>query len=105
MFAQWLDERACKDKYEGTSKLWLTRESEPFSTDTLNYHAKKLFRDIGLDVDARDLTYYALRHSTGTYMTREEDLVAAADQLRRNTLPTEYDQAPVDDRRDALDGM
>jgi site-specific recombinase XerD len=105
MLAQWLDERACKEKYEETSKLWLTREAEPFSTDTLNYHAKKLFRDIGLDVDARDLTYYALRHSTGTYMTREEDLVAAADQLRRNTLPTEYDQAPVDDRRDALDGM
>lgn len=105
MLSHWLDERSLYDTYEDSDRLWLTREAKPFSTRTLNYHAKKLYRQAGFDVENRELTFYAIRHSTGTYMTREEDLVAARDQLRRNTLPTEYDQTPVDERRGALDNM
>jgi len=44
------------------------------------------------------------RHSTATYMAREEDLAAAQAQLRHKSPQTtmRYDQAPVEDRRDAL---
>lgn len=53
------------------------------------------------------MSWYTIRHSVGTYMAREEDLAAAASQLRHKSPETtmKYDQAPVDDRRDALDRM
>jgi integrase len=53
------------------------------------------------------MSWYSLRHSTGTYMTREEDLAAAQAQLRHRSPQTtmQYDQAPVEDRQDALDRM
>lgn len=40
-------------------------------------------------------------------LTREEDLTAAASQLRHKSTRTtvKYDQAPVKERRDALDKM
>jgi len=40
-------------------------------------------------------------------MTREEDLAAAQAQLRHRSAATtmKYDNAPVEDRRDALDRM
>lgn len=53
------------------------------------------------------MSWYAIRHSVGTYMTREEDLAAAQAQLRHKSPETtmRYDQTPVEDRRDALDKM
>lgn len=53
------------------------------------------------------MSWYTIRHSIGTYMTREEDLAAAKAQLRHKIPKTtmRYDQAPVEDRRDALNRM
>jgi integrase len=53
------------------------------------------------------MSWYAIRHSVGTYMTREEDLAAAQAQLRHKSPETtmKYDQTPVEDRQDALDRM
>jgi integrase len=55
----------------------------------------------------RDFSWYAIRHSTGTYMAREEGLAAAQSQLRhkREETTMKYDQAPVGDRRDVLNRM
>jgi len=55
----------------------------------------------------RDFSWYSIRHSTGTYMAREEGLAAAQAQLRHKDTATtmKYDQAPPGDRRDALDRM
>ena len=53
------------------------------------------------------MSWYAIRHSVGTYMTREEDLAAAKAQLRHKSVQTtmKYDAAPVEDRQDALKRM
>jgi integrase len=53
------------------------------------------------------MSWYTIRHSVGTYMTREEDLAAAQAQLRHTSeqATMKYDQTPVEDRRDALDRM
>ena len=53
------------------------------------------------------MSWYAIRHSVGTYMTREEDLAATQAQLRHKSKKTtmQYDQVPVEDRRDALNRM
>lgn len=61
----------------------------------------------GISVENRRMSWYTVRHSAGTYMAREEDLAAAASQLRHKNPQTtmKYDQAPVEDRRAALDRM
>jgi site-specific recombinase XerD len=101
---RWLEEREMYDKYDETDALWLTRHGNPYGSSSLRVLLDNL-RDIaGID---RELSWYAIRHSTGTYMTREEDLAAAQAQLRHKRVETtmKYDNVPVEDRRDALDRM
>lgn len=102
--ARWLDEREMYDKYDDTDQLWLTRHGNPYTGKSLRVLLDNL-RDIaGIE---RDFSWYAIRHSTGTYMAREEGLAAAQSQLRhrREETTMKYDQAPVEDRRNALDRM
>ncbi|PHQ38978.1 integrase [Halorubrum persicum] len=102
--ARWLEERELYEKYDDTDRLWLTRHGNPYSGSSLRYVLDAVCEEAGID---RDLSWYAIRHSTGTYMAREEGLAAAQSQLRHKSINTtaKYDQAPVEDRRDALDKM
>jgi len=107
MLARWIEERKTYEKYDGEDTLWLTRESNPYSSQSLGYLIKRLCDEVGISTDNRKLTWYSIRHSVGTYMTREEDLAAAQTQLRHKSEMTtmKYDQTPVEDRKDALDRM
>lgn len=102
--ARWLEEREMYEKYDDTDQLWLTRHSNPYGSSSLRYLLDNLCELAGIE---REPSWYALRHSTGTYMAREEDLAAAQSQLRHKRVETtmKYDQAPVEDRRDALNRM
>ncbi|WP_254830885.1 tyrosine-type recombinase/integrase [Haloglomus salinum] len=102
--AAWLDERSLYPKYDDTDQLWLTRHNNPYESHALAYVMDNLCEEAEID---RDLSWYAIRHSVGTYMTREEGLAAAQAQLRHQSPRTtmKYDQTPVEDRRDALDRM
>jgi len=104
---RWINERSLYDKYENTDRLWLTRENNPYQSTALKYVLERLCDSAGIDTEDRQLTWYAIRHSVGTYMTREEDLAAAKAQLRHRSAQTtmKYDQAPVEDRRNALRRM
>jgi integrase len=103
----WLTERKRYGVYEGRDELWLTREGNPYGTSALRHVLKRLFEIAGIDQKNRKISWYMIRHSVGTYMTREEGLAAAQAQLRHNSEKTtmRYDQAPVEERRDALDKM
>ena len=104
---RWLRERENYDKYEDTETLWLTREANPYQTTALRHLLSKLCEIAEIPTENRRMSWYAIRHSTGTYMTREEDLAAAQAQLRHKSAQTtmKYDQVPVEDRQDALDRM
>jgi integrase len=104
---RWLQERAMYEEYENTDTLWLTRENNPYQSTALKYVLEQLCDDAGIETADRQLTWYAVRHSVGTYMTREEDLAATKAQLRHRSVKTtmKYDQAPVEDRRNALRRM
>ena len=88
--------------YDGTEALWLTREENPYGSHSLKYVLGRPCEDAGISVGNRQLSWYSIRHSVGTYMTREEGLAAAQAQLRHKSEQTtmRYDQAPVEDRRD-----
>lgn len=101
---RWLNEREAYELYDDTEKLWLTREGNPYGSRSLGYLLENLC-DIGdISTESRKMSWYSIRHSTGTYLTREEDLAASQAQLRHQSPTTtmKYDQTPPEDRRDAL---
>lgn len=104
---RWLVERQQYEKYEGSEKIWLNRRANPYRYYSLNRILRDLCDKAGIDTSGRSLTMYAIRHSVGTLMAREEGLAAAQAQLRHKSERTtmRYDQAPIEDRRDALNRM
>ena len=107
MLRRWMDERELYDKYNDTDLLWLTRENNSYSSSSLKYLLRKLCETAGIPTENRQMTFYSVRHSVGTYMAREEGLAAAQSQLRHKSPLTtmKYDNAPAEDRRDALNRM
>jgi site-specific recombinase XerD len=99
-----LNERDYYDEYDDSDALWLTRHGNPYNSSSLRKVLHKLCEIAEIPVENRQMSWYTIRHSVGTYMTREEDLAAAKAQLRHKSPKTtmRYDQAPVEDRRDAL---
>jgi site-specific recombinase XerD len=95
------------DRYEGTDALWRTMCGNPYGSRSLGRLLRDLCDDAGIDYENRKMSWYAIRHSVGTYMTRERDLAATKAQLRHKSAKTtmKYDQVPVEDRQDALDKM
>lgn len=105
--SRWLEERAQYELYEDTDALWLTRFGNPYRSKSLRQVLKRLFDIAGIPTENRQVSWYIIRHSVGTYMAREDGLAAARAQLRHKSVRTtvRYDNAPVEDRRDALDRM
>lgn len=107
MLNRWLKERSARSKYDETDALWLTREGNRFGSSSLKYILERCCDIADVSTDNRSLSWYSIRHSTGTYMTREEDLAAAQTQLRHKSPEStmKYDQTPVEDRKNALERM
>ena len=105
--ASWLEERNNYTKYDNREEIWLTKYSNPYQSDSLGYLLEKLCEEAGIATENRSLSWYSIRHSTGTYMTHFEDLGAAKAQLRHKSEQTtmKYDNAPIEERREALDKM
>jgi site-specific recombinase XerD len=93
--------------YAETDALWLTKHGNPYGSQVLNPLLRRICDVAGIDLTNRDLTWYSIRHSVGTYMTEEHGLKAAATQLRHKTIQStiKYDQAPLEARREALERM
>ena len=103
----WLQERGQYEKYNGTEMLWLTREENPYQSQSLRRLLLKLCEMASIPVEYRKMSWYALRHSTGTAMTHHRGLAATKAQLRHKSEQTtmKYDNVPAEHRRDALERM
>ena len=103
----WLAQRGQYDQYAGREALWLTREGNPYTAQSLRRLLIRLCEEVGIETEHRRMSWYAIRHSLGTYMVRERGLAAAQAQLRHKRPETtmKYDAVPVEDRREALDRM
>jgi site-specific recombinase XerD len=104
---RWVEEREQYQRYQGQDNLWLTREGNPYVSSSLRYTLGRLCEIADIPTENRQASWYAIRHSVGTYMTREEGLAAAQTQLRHKSEVTtmKYDQAPAEDRQNALGRM
>lgn len=104
---QWLAERSNIGKYDSSDALWLNRQGNPYCSKTLNYHFHRLLELGEIGDENRNLTWYSIRHSTGTYMNEEVGLAATGAQLRHKNLGTtrQYVHPPTDTRRKALNAI
>lgn len=104
---RWLAEREMYDRYEDTDALWVTMRGNQYGSQSLARLLRELCDDADIDYVNRSMSWYSIRHSVGTYMTKERDLAAAKAQLRHKSVKTtmKYDQVPIEDRQDALDKM
>jgi len=99
-----MEERENYEKYRGSDKLWLTKYGNPYSSGSLNTLLEKLCEEAGISTENRDVSWYSIRHSVGTKMSREQGPSAVQQQLRQKSheMAVRYDQAPVDDRQDTV---
>lgn len=104
---RWIDGRADHPRYEDTDKLWLTRHGNRYGSNELSRILRDLCDRAEISYENRQMSWYAIRHSVGTHMTKERDLAATQAQLCHESVKTtlKYDNVPVEDRRDALDNM
>ena len=105
--SRWIEERRNHPIYDDKEALWLTRQANPYGSHSLKYVLEQLCDIANISMENRRLSWYSIKHSVGTYMTREEGLAAGQAQLRHKLEQTtmRYDQAPVEDRQNALDRM
>lgn len=98
---KWVAERENYEKYWETDKLWLTKYGNPYGSLSLNRLLKQLCDEAGIPTEHRDLTWYSIRHSVGTQMSRDQGPAAVQQQLRQKSeeMAMRYDQAPVGDRQ------
>jgi len=101
---KWLEEREQRDKYSDTDALWLTKYGNPYGSSSLNRILAKLCEEAEIPTDNRDMSWYSIRHSVGTQMSRDQGPAAVQQQLRQKSyeMAVRYDQAPVDDRQETV---
>ena len=106
-FERWLAERKQYGVYEESDRLWLTREGNPYQSQSLRRLLMNLCDIAEIPTENRKMSWYALRHSTGTAMTHHRDLAATKAQLRHKSEQTtmKYDNVPIEQRREALERM
>ncbi len=101
---KWLSERENYEKYRGEDALWLTRYGNPYGSESLNRLLRKLCETAGIPTKNRDISWYSIRHSVGTQMSRDQGPAAVQQQLRQKSeeMAVRYDQAPVKDRQETV---
>ena len=104
--SKWIRERRHLEKYDGTSKLWLNREANPYSSGSLCSLIRKLCDDAGIPTEDRAIRWYSLRHTSGRNVTNEGSLAEANDQLRHDSLETTqetYNESPLEKLRQTVE--
>jgi integrase len=101
---RWLTERQNYPEYDDTDALWLNRKGNRYNSDTLNYLLDNLCEEAGISRTNRNISWYSIRHSVGTYLVSEGNLSEAQAQLRHKNPETtmRYASPPPEERRDSL---
>jgi len=101
----WINERATYPEYQDTDTLWLTRFENQYDSSSLSDILVDLCDIAGIETKGRKMTWYSIRHSTGTYITHMEDFGAASVQPQYKSKQTtmKYDHSPPEIRKRALE--
>lgn len=103
--SEWLQERRHITKYDGSNKIWLNREGNPYQSGSLCKLLRKLCDEAGIKTEDRKVVWYSLRTTMGTNLTDQGELAESNDQLRHERLSTtqeNYNDTPVEKLRSRL---
>jgi len=106
--AEWLEERAQYEKYDGRDALWLNADGNRYNSQTLNDLLDNLCEEADIDTDGRNISWYSIRHTTGTYVRAYDSLGMAGDILRHATLETTrevYTDTIIEAQRSTVNGI
>jgi hypothetical protein len=103
----WLTQRNAYANYESNDNNWLTRGENSYQFQPLKYILEGACKVADIETATRKMSWNSIHHSVTTYTIRGENLAAAQAQLRHKSSEPimRYDQAPVKDRKNALDTM
>lgn len=104
---RWRAERSELPKYDDTDRVWLTREGNPWGSNSLNYLFDKLCEEADITRTNRRLCWYSIRHSVGQHMSDLGGLEEARAQLRHKSVEStlQYTDPSLESRRSTLDKM
>lgn len=103
--SEWIRERRHLEKYDGSNKLWLNREANPYQSGSLCDLIRKLCNKADVPDKDRPIRWYSLRHSLGRHMKSDGSLSQTNDQLRHDTLETTestYGTSAPEERQETL---
>lgn len=106
--SKWDRERRHLSKYDGTNKIWLNRDGNPYQSGSLCNLIRNLCEDAGVQTENRRIVWYSLRQTMGDNLTDEGELSESNDQLRQKLLSTtqeQYNTTPVEKRRARLNSV
>jgi hypothetical protein len=86
--SKWFKERRHLEKYDGSNKIWLNREANPYQSGSLCNLIRNLSEEAGIETEDRKIVWYSLRKTMGSNVTDEGELSEANDQLRHKRLST-----------------
>ena len=104
--SKWIQERRHLEKYDGTDRLWLNREGNPYDSKNLCYLTRRLCEEAGIPHENRKIVWYSLRHNLGQSIEETEDISQASDQLRHDSIQTTketYGESTIESRRHTLE--
>ena len=103
--SKWIRERRQLEVYDGTNKLWLNREGNPYQSGSLCSLLRSLCDEAEIPTKDRPIRWYSLRHSVGRHMKSDGSLSQTNDQLRHQTYETTettYGNSAPEERRETL---
>ncbi|MFC6718898.1 tyrosine-type recombinase/integrase [Natrialbaceae archaeon GCM10025810] len=105
---RWFRQRDADPAYDDTDHIWLTREGNPYTSGPLGRNLRTLMEEAGIDISGRDISWYSLRHSLGTYYaTISNNLEEVRQQLRHKRIEStlRYVHPPDEDVQANLDKL
>ena len=103
--SRWVRERRHLAKYDGSNKLWLNREGNPYQSGSLCNIVRKLCEEADIPTEDREVRWYSLRHTLGRHMKSDGSLAQVNDQLRHETFETTvstYGDSAAEERQQTL---
>lgn len=102
---RWIKRRQRLSVYDGTEKLWLNLNGNPYTSGSLCRLVRKLCEEAGIETEGKAIKWYSLRYTMGRNVTEEGELSEANDQLRHSTRKAtkRYDKTPVEKLQKRVD--
>jgi len=89
LLKRWLKERKEMDKYDDREAVWLTREGNPYSAESLRRPIMhNLMDEAGIDRDTRETGWYMIRRGVGTDVGTSQGINTVMEQLRIKRVET-----------------